>query len=423
LMSELLFNHKQVFKFHVELMEDIMSHIIKNCLFSVRALKKLCNACIEAFGKGRNQMKFVRRICLTLTLVISSKTSLPDHAIIELLQFFADDVGTNIRQQNVDDTPTNLNYIKAFEHIDMNFSAEVIDYLKSPCRRLKDRTEVSKSSMDHFHSFVKLSISQISAIYVARLDVGKESRIQMKISSFLTNFTEAYGDRVNRHTSSTMDIQELLPHCYIFAWTLLGSINHANLTGRSIPHLFPLSNIIIMAEFIQDILQALVNESEEDFRKHKCKSQLHLSFLLSQIVSVYLELHLYEHHQSLDASPLSIIKDFWSRLTPIIYSLLCHSAKIKTETVVLFSSMVQSISQQCPKTFSQMYPLWNPMLQLYINEIPGNIIQHINVKSHHDNYYKVTDHLLSQWVNDMQAQLWNIERMSKGRNIGLLVTA
>ena len=48
--------------------------------------------------------------------------------------------------------------------------------------------------------------------------------------------------------------------------------------------------------------------------------------ILAQIVTVYLENHSKnQFHQTVELSPVVIIKDFWARITPLFYRLLSRS--------------------------------------------------------------------------------------------------
>ena len=157
-------------------------------------------------------------------------------------------------------------------------------------------------------------------------------------------------------------------------------------------------------------------------KKAKPRAQLQFAFHLIQIWNVYFELH-YDNdysnhdneavHPSTALKPITVIKEFWSKITPELYALFKHSQKvisflhelgvnlclfksniyhlihlsirllpqpfrllvrlfiysfihwwkflfsfqIKLEAVPLFSQVIESISRHCPKTFAQVCTL------------------------------------------------------------------
>lgn len=49
---------------------------------------------------------------------------------------------------------------------------------------------------------------------------------------------------------------------HAFCWSLLGGINHAHLTGLDVPHLFPLSRVVLVADFIQEVWEDVLSADE-----------------------------------------------------------------------------------------------------------------------------------------------------------------
>ena len=69
--------------------------------------------------------------------------------------------------------------------------------------------------------------------------------------------------RFNRaHQSGSIDMHEVHTHFHAFCWSLLGGINHTHLTGQPIPHLFPLTRVVLIADFIQEVLESLLSSDE-----------------------------------------------------------------------------------------------------------------------------------------------------------------
>ena len=93
---------------------------------------------------------------------------------------------------------------------------------------------------------------------------------------------------------------------------------------------------------------------QEILKKTKTRSQLHFAFLLIQIWNVYIEQH-YVVAPSIVAShscghmgdgdpapssshkPITVIKEFWSKISPTLYGLLRHSQKVSSCLLNLFT--------------------------------------------------------------------------------------
>lgn len=72
-------------------------------------------------------------------------------------------------------------------------------------------------------------------------------------------------------------------------------------------------------------------------KKSKARAQLQFAFHLIQIWNVYFELHYHGDSGNLDneavhpsaaLKPITVIKEFWSKIPPDLYSLLQHSQKV-----------------------------------------------------------------------------------------------
>ena len=75
---------------------------------------------------------------------------------------------------------------------------------------------------------------------------------------------------------------------------------------------------------------------QETVRKSKSKAQFHIIFLLAEIWTVYVERHTTssQYNQAQEVNPLSVVKEFWSQLTPMLYLFIPHQ-KVKK----IFSSI------------------------------------------------------------------------------------
>ena len=93
-----------------------------------------------------------------------------------------------------------------------------------------------------------------------------------------------------------------------------------SLTQLSFVH----QNVILLLSFLLTFLSF-----QDIMRNQKTKSQFNFTMILAQIVTVYLENHSKnQFHQTLELSPVVIIKDFWARITPVLYRLLRHSQRV-----------------------------------------------------------------------------------------------
>lgn len=95
------------------------------------------------------------------------------------------------------------------------------------------------------------------------------------------------------------------------------------------------TSIINTAEFYATernfvtLLRLILLLFQDIMRNQKTKSQFSFTMILAQIVTVYLENHSKnQFHQTLELSPVVIIKDFWARITPLLYRLLSRSPRV-----------------------------------------------------------------------------------------------
>lgn len=416
IMSMLLVHQRQIFKLSIDSIEDCMTHIIKNCVFTSKSLQELCAAAADAFVKeDRNHTKLTKKVCLLLTMMLSAKICLPDYAVINMIHFFCYDIGTNFHfvklGQIVTDFEghiTHRDVLKSMDCIDLYFANETIEYLKMPARRLKEFPDNSKNTLEH--STVKLSIAQLLAAHIAYSSVKTGSRICSKLMVLLDPPSDP---------QESPDVHEIVTHFRTFSWILLGALNHSN--SLKIPltefNLFPLSKAAKIFEYIDGIIDILVKSDKETVRKSKSKAQFHIIFLLAEIWTVYVEQHtiINLNNKSQEINPMSVVKEFWSQLTPMLY-LFVPQQKMQNETIHLFVKLMMGLSKQCPLTFTQLSPLWMPMLNVYADNIPDSSLNSINAAIHGENNTSETPkESLSRWIMEMQKELWGSERMLKGK--------
>lgn len=414
IMSMLLNSQKTTFRVLIDLIDNTMSHIVKNCLFGVKSLQDICTACIESFSRDRDQTRLTKKVSLILTMVLSSKLALSEEAVANLIQFFCTDVGTRCNFDLLNfplrEVPVKK-YTKAVETLDVNYNHEVIEYLKTPLRRVKECHFNEKLiNGELYQSTIKLSVAQFIAVHISQ---ANDSRFHSKLLSFLV-CNDGHDSLMNQLVS--LDVQEFVMQFRIYCWIILGTLYHSYMTEKPLIVLCSPGKALLVSELIRTVFKSFL-EGEENFSKTKTRSQLHFSFLLAQIWTVYIEgFIVVQVNQTSDVNPIAMIKEFWSCLTPVVYQLLQHQKQLHLETIQLFSSLVENISIHCPRSFTQLYPLWEPLLKLYVNEIPPHIVRKIDVGAPGDMMHgESRKEVYRQWLVEMQKQLWSTERMSKGK--------
>ncbi|XP_066913207.1 protein unc-79 homolog isoform X2 [Clytia hemisphaerica] len=429
IMTLLLTHQHRSVKFLMEELENAMTFIIKHCKFSVQALYNLTSSTVVSSKEkdqsklSRDQMKLTRKVAFLLANTLAGKGSLPEVSLTKLVQFFCHDAGTKYHFDDVNNELTpNTFKPRAVECLDINSSSEIIEYLKNPCKRIIK--ELNDNENYNYFSNLKLALYQFVSVYLNNIDskILRDSRFYYKLSAVL--LTEISQER--QQAASISEMHEHATHFRIYSWLLLGAINHSVVMETPISRLIPLVKAAYISEYLNVVFDVLRKELSEDvLKKSKTRAMLQLSFYLMQIWNVYIELH-YEGmenqdnqsiHPSANLKPITVIKEFWSKITPSLYSLLKHSQKMKLESIPLFLQVVENLSLHCPKTFSQLYPMWKPLLEIYSNEVPSSARQRIkefdNLPSERSNVPRGDS--LSYWVSDIRKKLWNAERLTKGK--------
>ncbi|XP_047132368.1 protein unc-79 homolog isoform X1 [Hydra vulgaris] len=400
-MSLLLSSQKALGVVLIDHIDDIMTHIIKNCTFGATSLQLLCTACVECFAKDKNSVKFsreqlklTRKLCLLLSSVLTNKSSMPESSLTKLIQFFSQELGTKFdfpRQVHILPKQV-LKTSNAMECLELNHYHDLLEYMKAPLQKLKD-SDSDKLTVDSFESYITLAISQLLACYANK---NSKSKISIKIMSIFDSCTN---DRFNGQ-AVYFDYHENFMHVRFLAWMYLATINHYNRVNKEQLEFIPKKHSLRIATLIDLLLRTALENENKSFKNFTC---LHFSFLLAQIWTVYMEI-------TADPEALSYIREFWAKLTSTVYTLLQTTSETQLKTMHLFSSMVENFSVLCPRTFSQIFPLWMPLMQLYINEIPSKFLERINSQKKAVESINKRDELLMPWIIDMHRQLWKNEK-------------
>lgn len=136
--------------------------------------------------------------------------------------------------------------------------------------------------------------------------------------------------------SRPKEFLECISHIRLLSWILLGSLQHTALMKCHPSHSnclvsqpIPLEASTHIAEHVQAILAGFAEQSKASVLH---MSALFYAFLLCQLWTVYCEQLAGQSPPGSDAAHQNILvlSDFWSKVTPGVLQLICHSKAVCT---------------------------------------------------------------------------------------------
>ncbi|XP_046839871.1 protein unc-79 homolog isoform X2 [Xenia sp. Carnegie-2017] len=349
------------FKELLEPYGNVLLKILHDCTFELKRLMELCARCNDVFTKERNKLYLTKLVLQEILLVLRFKSSLPERTIRYLMQFLCFDVGTRyLYSIEGDDLYIDLP-ASAHTHAMDNFQhhiSEALDFIKDWNFTRKKKMDVRNDweepelGMRCLGVHLKATISQLWAIELTK--PCRHNKMYNKTLSWLkTPPTATQLSRVTLHECDT--------NIRLLSWLLIGSLSHTinfpDAYVKSCP--IKMDESTHIAEFVLIILANFADNSQDNILGI---SALLNAFNLCLLWTLYCEHQFHNEGCEMLDSSLTVIMEFWARVTPGILHLLQHTKEFRNTVGEQFSHILISLAEWNAATLPKLLPLWSSVL-------------------------------------------------------------
>ncbi|XP_068085270.1 protein unc-79 homolog [Anabrus simplex] len=362
----------------------VISFTIQNFVVKYHYLVDLCYLCNRAFNREREKLLLTRMVVFDLVQALKFKITVPDTNFLMLINFVLQDAGGSLPPNVViEDSPPlipeggpifNTNASECMRH----HLADVLEFLadfhtlskiKSYCKGM-----TVGLNEDTLGGVLKSGIAQYLALEITRGN-SRDNRAVTRYLPWLYNAPSAL-------QQGPREFIDCVGHIRLLSWLLLGSLMHTALLGSgSNNHStsshgpcqpVPQEVSCHIADHIQVIMAGFAEQSKASVLH---MSSLFHAFILCQLWTVYLEQSASHNLPSTEthSATMSIVLDFWGKVTPCILQLVSHS-KVLAEMVNLhFLSLLEALLECNSTVLSKLLPLWSPVFFAYHIQLPGHL--------------------------------------------------
>ncbi|XP_049954031.1 protein unc-79 homolog [Schistocerca serialis cubense] len=407
----------------------VVSFAIQNHAIKYNSLFDLCYLCNRAFTREREKLILTRMVVFELIQALKFKTSIPDSNIIMLINFVLQDAGSSLPVNMLvehsfpvgpEGGPVyNTNASECMRHHlgdSLEFLADfhTLSKVKSYCKGM-----AAGLNEDTLGGVLKSGIAQFLALEITRGN-SRDSRAVSRYLPWLYNAPSAL-------QQGPREFIECVGHIRLLSWLLLGALTHTALHSGSVTSHTPCQPVpqeasCHIADHIQVIMAGFAEQSKASVLH---MSSLFHAFILCQLWTVYLEQIASHNLPSSEAHSLtmSILFDFWGKVTPCILHLVAHS-KVLAEMVNLhFLSLLEALLECNSAVLSKLLPIWSPVLFAYHIQLPGHL--HVRLQGCRnfppvvtpampppDETHSLSNIVLLRWLQRLQFKMGQIELQS-----------
>ncbi|KAF6204812.1 hypothetical protein GE061_018974 [Apolygus lucorum] len=356
----------------------VLGYSIQNFVLKYQYLVDLCYLCNRAFTREREKQALTRTVVFELVQALKFKTNIPESNFLLLINFVLQDAGGMLPPTvGLDDaTYPSLDSIPVFntfaaevmrQHLGdaLDFLADIhtITKIKMAADKIKSKGMSLGLSEDTFGGTLKSGIAQFVALEMTR-GSSRDNRAVSRYLPWLYNAPSSV-------QQGPREFLECVAHMRLLSWLLIGALTHTAL--HSSPCLpVPQEAACHIADHVQVIMAGFAEQSKASVLH---MSSLFHAFVLCQLWTVYLEQGASSNLPSSDAHSvtMSILFDFWGKVTPSILQLVSHS-KVLAEMVNLhFVSLLEALLECKSAVLNKLMPVWSPVLYSQQIPLPGQI--------------------------------------------------
>lgn len=351
----------------------ILSLALQSSPIPYEMMLELCNLCLRAFSKERDRFALTRAIAFELQQAMKFKSIIPDNTLMTVVQFMLQDCGGSL-------VPSVLT-----KHLKMNTCPDIECYSTGASESFKLYFNDCIDFIADIHALRRVKSNFLgTAVQLNEETIG--GQLKAGISQWLSlEITKGYG---RDHTAVTKflpwlyslpsvqqgpkEFLDCVSHVRILSWLLLGSLQHSallhNTSQFSLCQPIPLEANVHLAEHIQAILAGFAEQSKASVIH---MSALFYAFILGQLWTMYCE------NISSQNPPggepfiqcILVLSDFWSKITPGILQLVCHSKGLAEMVSLHFLSLMEALMDSNSYLLARMLPLWTPVFNCHEGQL------------------------------------------------------
>lgn len=360
----------------LEPFSKIFSFAIQNVPIKHKIIHELCFLNSRAFTKERDKLQLARQVAFELIQCLKFKTVVPDNNLLLIIGIILQDLGGTLPKGVVDGLPENppLSTNSTGDCM-RQYLNDVLEFLAdfhtlSKIKNFKNGSTISSGmglSEDTLGGALKGAISQYLALEMSRGN-SKENRAVSRYLPWLYNAPTTLQQGPKEFT-------ECVSHVRLLSWLLMGSLTHTAMTNSKRDHFgnashhphFHMTQQTVNAQAVpQDASCHIADHIQTifaGFLEQSKTSVLHMSslfhaFTLCQLWTVYLEQLSYFTN---DTIALSIIFEFWVKVTPCLLQLISNS-KLSEMVNLHFLSLLEALKETRSTILYKLFPLWSPLL-------------------------------------------------------------
>uniref|UniRef100_A0A0N5B718 Ubiquitinyl hydrolase 1 n=1 Tax=Strongyloides papillosus TaxID=174720 RepID=A0A0N5B718_STREA len=343
----------------------------------------ICTACNRALIRERDKQCITKAVVFELIQAIKFKVKLHENNYLRIVDLILQDTGELVSVEITDDQYNTgaSDAVKPYMNDILEFVAEI-----HVLSRLKKQTETDSVGGDF-----KAGLAKIVAVEMSR-NSARDNRLVLRYIPWLLsppNVTQA----------APGAFAESVTNVRILSWLLLGAL-HSKAGCTPVP----VESSNQMADYIHFVLAGFADQSKQSVVH---MSALFHAFHLCQIWTVYCEQHAITcNSPEIATKTMNYILDFWSRVTPAILQLLSHSKVLADMVNLHFVNTMQALQQVNSAVLCQLYPMWQPILTAYHNQIPTQLRVKLEAC---ENQPSLQIHDIYSWVKRVRFKISQIE--------------
>lgn len=329
----------------------VISHCVQHTTLQYKTLADICCLSVRVFPKDRDKQQLCRQMMFELVQALKFKINIPDNNLLLLVGFLLEDAGGTLPKGIVADLPEQPpSYATHASDCIRQYLNDVLDFLADfhTLSKIKNFKNTHDLNEDTLGGVLKGAIAQYLALEMSRGN-ARDNKAIARYLPWMYNAPSSI-------QQGPKEFSECIGHMRLLSWLLMGALTHTALmarkggdlgqhgaavhyhmqnTAHTVAHPVPQEASCHIADHIQVIFAGFVEQSKMTTSVLHMSSLFH-AFTLCQLWTVYLEQIAYASAPASEPQniTMSILLEFWGKVTPCILSLVSSSK------VVGFSGIV-----------------------------------------------------------------------------------
>ncbi|KAI5736841.1 hypothetical protein M8J76_007669 [Diaphorina citri] len=339
----------------LEPFSKILSYSIQYQQLKYNYLIDLCYLCNRgfAFNREREKLMLTRVVVIELVQALKFKTTITCANFFMLISFVLQDIGGVLPPSIAEDENLDISsvpyYTTGASECMKNHVQDVLDFLSELNISFKLKYIGVELNEDTVIGTLKSAIAQYVILEIARNN-SRDARAVSKYLPWLYNVQK-----------ETKDLSECLVHIRLLSWLLIGALTQSCLQNTScLP--IPQDTACYVADHIHTILGCYIDHVNSG-TVFPMNTLYHV-FVLCQLWTVYIE-----HASSFNlpnteahALTMSILFDFWGKVTNDILTLLSVSKEVASIVNFYFVNLLETLYACNASLLARLIPIWTPIL-------------------------------------------------------------